>query len=118
MQVSDALHNLLKDKLGILLTQLSSLPHVVEEIATRTKFHNNHVMLISLECFKNLNVVWMSQTLQDINLIHNLLLLAFLFHEVHVDTLNCAELPREPVQPQINLTKGTFSKHFTNFVQF
>lgn len=109
VEICDTLHNLLEHKLCILLTQLPSLPDIVEKIATGTQFHYDHVMFVRLECLQNLDIVRMSKTLQDIDLIHNLLLLALFFHEVHVDALDGAQFPRQPVQSKVDLSKCTFS---------
>ena len=45
-------------------------------------------MVFSLESLKYLDVVWVPQTLQDIDFIHDLLLLALFFHEIQVDGLD------------------------------
>ena len=56
VHVRDALHDLLKEILGILLCQFSPLSHVVKKIAARAKFHHNQVVLRCLECLQQLNV--------------------------------------------------------------
>lgn len=117
VQVGNALHDLLEHKLGVLLAQLPPLSHVVEQVSAWAELHDDHVMLICLESLQNLDVVRVPQALQNIDLIHNLLLLAFLLHEVHVDALDCAELPSQPVQAQIDLAKGAFAEHLANLVQ-
>ena len=74
------------------------------------------MMLISLKCFQYLNVIGMPQALQYVYLIHNLLLLAFLLHEVHVDALDGDKLPGQPVQAQVDLAEGALSKHLAYLV--
>lgn len=74
-------------------------------------------MLFSLECLQYLDVVGMPETLQYIDFIHYLLLLAFLLHEIHIDALYRTELPRQPMQSQVHLPKCSFSKHLANLVQ-
>ena len=51
------------------------------------------MMLISLECLEDLDVVWVSQTLKDVYFVHYLLLLGLLLQEIHVDALDSYELP-------------------------
>ena len=52
VHVGNALHDLLEQVFGILLGQLSSFAHVVEEVAARAQLHDDQVVLGSLECFE------------------------------------------------------------------
>ena len=117
MEVRYAFHDLFEDEFSILLTQFSPLPDVVQQIAARTQLHHDHVMLLGLEGLQNLYVVWVSQTLEYIYLIHYLLLLALFFHEIHINTFDGAQLAGQSVQAQINLSECTLPQHFANLVQ-
>ena len=74
VHVSDALHNLLEQVLGILLRQLSSLPHVVKEVTTRAEFHDDQVVFRRLEGFHQLDVARVLDGLEDVDLLHHLAL--------------------------------------------
>jgi len=75
------------------------------------------MMLVGLECLQDFDVVGMAQRLQNIDLIHNLLLLRLLLHKIHVDTLDGHELPGQPMQSKVNFSESTFTKHFTDLVE-
>ena len=74
------------------------------------------MMPISLKSFQYLDVIRMPQALQNVDLIHNLFLLRFFLHEIHVDALDSDKLPGQPVQTQVDLAEGTLSKHLTYLV--
>ena len=118
VQVGDALHDLLEHKPGVLLAELPTLSHVVEQVAAWTQLHNDHMMLIGLERLQDFDVVGVSQRLEDVDFVHDLLLLRLLLHEVHVDALDGHELPGQPVEAEIDFSEGTFAQHLTDLVEF
>ena len=117
VQVGDALHDLPEDELGVLLTELTALAHVVQEVSAGAELHDDHVVLVSLERLQDLDVVRVAQRLEYSDLVHDLLLLALFLHEVHVDRLDGAQLARQPMQAQVDLAEGTFTQHLANLVQ-
>jgi hypothetical protein len=85
MQVGYTFHDLLKDKSGIVFSKFSPFPDIIEQITSGAKLHDNHVMLIRLECLQDLNIIGVSQGFQDIDLVHDFTLLTLFLQEVHID---------------------------------
>lgn len=74
-------------------------------------------MLVGLERLKDLDVVRVTQSLENANFVHDLFLLALFLHEVHVDRFDGAQLTRQPMQSQVDLAEGAFTEHLANLVQ-
>ena len=75
------------------------------------------MMLVGLERLKDLDVIRMTQSLKNANLVHDLFLLAFFLHEVHVDRFDGAQLTRQPMQSQVDLAECAFTEHLADLVQ-
>lgn len=117
VEVGDTLHDLLEHKPSVLLAELPTLSHVVEQVTSWTQLHHDHMMFVGLERLQDLDVVGVAQRLQNVDLIHDFLLLGLLLHEIHVDALDGDQLPGQPMQPEVDLSEGTFAKHFTDLVE-
>jgi len=117
VQVGDTFHDLAEHELSIFLSQLPALADVVEEVTSWAELHNDHVMALGLESLEDFDVVGVAQPLQDIDLVHNLLLLALFLHEVHVDALDGDQLTRQAMQPQVDLSEGSLAQHLADLIE-
>ena len=75
------------------------------------------MMFIGLECLQDFNVVRVTQSLQNIDLVHNFLLLRLFLHKIHVNALDGDELPSQPMQTKVDLSESALTQHFTNLVE-
>jgi len=75
-------------------------------------------MLVCLESFQNFDVIRMPKAFEDVNFVHNFLFLGLFLHKVHIDAFDGDQLPREPVQSEIDFSECSFAQHFPNFVEF
>ena len=76
------------------------------------------MMLVGLERLKDLDVVRVTQSLENANFVHDLFLLALFLHEVHVDRFDGAQLTRQPMQSQVDLAEGASTEHATDTIEF
>jgi len=72
MRVIQTVDYLLKDFLCKWFFKASALSNVIEQIATRTQFHDNNDVLLSLNGLIDLNDVIVSQFEQQIHFFHQL----------------------------------------------
>ena len=89
MAVSQAMDYLLEDVLGLLFLQLLSLFDVLKQVTTSSVLHDHEEMLGRLKHFKQSNYVGVSDLLEDVNLLEDLLLREVILHVGLVNCLNC-----------------------------
>ena len=87
MEVSDTLHYLLENKFSVFFAELPSFSDVVEKVAAGAQLHNDQVMLISIEGFKEFHDVGVAEHFQNADFIVHLFLAALILHEFHVNSL-------------------------------
>jgi hypothetical protein len=75
MNVLKTLNNLLEDLLRKRLLQSSPLPNIVEEVTSCTKLHDNYNVFVSLNCLVDLYNVVVSEFQEQVDFLHQLLLL-------------------------------------------
>ena len=108
----------LEQKLGVILLQLPSFPHIAEQISALAEFHDKANMLI---CFKRIihpdNTV-MATLFQDRHFLHHASLLFFLISQnFFLDRLDGHQVFRYLVACQIDFPKGSSSQHTTNSIE-
>lgn len=117
VHVRNPLHDLLEEVLGVLLCELSALPHVVEEVATRAQLHHDEVVIRCLERLEQLDMARVLDRLQNVDLLHHLALSALLFDVVLSSRLDRDESTRQPVQAQVHLAEGALAKNLADLVE-
>ncbi len=75
------------------------------------------MMLISVECFEELDHIGVAEHFKNADLIIHLLLAALIFHKFHVDGFDGNEAPSQTVKTQVHTTESTFAQHFSYFVE-
>lgn len=73
-------------------------------------------MGFGVEAFVESNNVLVASTFQNIVLLHDLLQRTFISHVRFIDGFEGDEFAGEPINSQIDLTKGSLSNDFTNLV--
>ena len=77
MDVVETLDDLLEDLLCIRFFKSSSFADIVQQVTSCTELHDNDDVLLSLNCFVNLDDVIVSHSEEQIDFLHEFMFLYF-----------------------------------------
>lgn len=116
MDVLQSLDNLFEQELSNVFLQLSSSPHVSQQITAAAHFHDVDDVGIIFKALVEPDDIGVANSLQDFVFLDDFLVGGLVAHERLVDGLQRHELGGQPVDSQVDLAKGSFSNHLADFI--
>ena len=111
------MHYLLEDALGCVFIQALPLLHELQEVTSVRILHHKQEVFRTLEDFKEADDVGVTDFLQNVDLLHDLLLRVRVLHVAFVDGLDGNLPPCELVYSERHLAEGTFTNRLDKLVK-
>ena len=118
MYILQPKNDLSEYKFGVVFLQLSPSSNICEQIASTTDLHDVNDVVLSLKALIEPDNIFLSRSLQDIVLLHDLLQWRLVLHGFLANTFQRHELATQPMDGQVDLAKGSFTYDFANLIIF
>ena len=115
--VSNAVHHLLEHLLRSVFVEMLSLLDVLQEVASVSILHHEEEVLGTLEHFEEADDVGVPDLLEDVDLLHDLLLGVSVLHVGLVDRLDSDLSTSELVDTEGDLPESTLADGVDEFVE-
>lgn len=117
MAVSYPLSNILENVLGLILSELLILLDEVIEVTSSCVLHHHHYVLLVFEDLVEPDDVGMSNFLENIHLLEDLLARVLVFQLAQLNHLYGHELAGELLDGQVHLSESPVSNFLDEFVE-
>lgn len=116
MYIFKSIDYLSKNEFGLIFIQLSSSPHEGQKVSSTADFHDIHDMAIDFEALVKTNDILVPSSFQYVVFLSDFLQWVFVLHHLLVDALERHEFASKSLNGQIDFTKSSLAYDFANFV--